>query len=239
MSKKPAASNQVAKSEVPTKGAKPRAGKKTHNRTPPTAGKNPPPPPGPHEGAGAPQDPDKQYRAQYAEDIIEHLKSGDPFEAFGAYLGDKYGKTFAVGRTRLYEWLKDHQDFKDAREIGESYAMRFWYGAGKQGTLGMLRRVAEERVVVNPETGQPVVGPDGKPLTHKKFAPAAFAQNSWRMIMASRFGLYDQKKLEHTGEGGGPIKTQEIPLSKKEKLQEIKNRLGQLDEIGDEDDLEE
>lgn len=176
------------------------------------------PMPGPHPGAGRPPAWQKQFRSDYCIDVIDHLKGGNSFECFGAYLGNKYGLEFAVGRTTLFEWLKAESDFADARQIGEAYGREFWEEMGKSGTLGMLRRVVTEEPMF--ENGQQILDENGEPVMKKTYAPATFSQNSWRMIVSSRFGFHEKRVNEHSGPDGGPIEV--TPVSMEEKIARLR-----------------
>lgn len=58
------------------------------------------------------------YKPEYCEMLKKHMEQGLSFESFGAKIGK--------GRTTLYEWVEEHQDFRDAKQTGEALAMEFF-----------------------------------------------------------------------------------------------------------------
>lgn len=50
-----------------------------------------------------------KYKPEYCGMLIEHMSKMHSFESFGA--------TINVGRNALYEWLKAHAEFQDAKRI--------------------------------------------------------------------------------------------------------------------------
>lgn len=186
---------------------------------------------------GCPPDPWKQYRPEYAKDLVEHMAQGDSFETFGAFLYDKYGPERLVGKNTLYNWVNENQDFANAKQHGAALGQRWWERLGKTGVAGRLQRISKETPVI--KNGQPTYDAQGKLVKLIEYAPAVFAQQTYRLIMASRFGVRETKVVELSGVDGGPIRTQDMAKSPREKLKELREDLETLGLVFDEDDPDE
>jgi hypothetical protein len=57
----------------------------------------------------------EQYKTQYCQMLIDHMKDGHSFASFGAKIDQ--------GRTTLYDWLERHPEFREAKEIAENKAL--------------------------------------------------------------------------------------------------------------------
>lgn len=62
--------------------------------------------------------PPKPYKPEYDELLIDHLSQGYSFESFGGVV--------MVGKTQLYEWVKNHESFSNAKNIGTSASL-LWH----------------------------------------------------------------------------------------------------------------
>lgn len=69
-----------------------------------------------------------EYKPEYAEQLYNHLASGLPFDAFGGVVG--------VCRQTLYNWLRHHVDFQEAKDSGYTASYLFWM---QQGIKGLWR----------------------------------------------------------------------------------------------------
>jgi hypothetical protein len=65
------------------------------------------------------------YRPEFCELLIEHLKKGFSFEAFGAVAD--------CCKATLYNWLDAHPEFLDAKKRGESHSRMKWEEIGMEG----------------------------------------------------------------------------------------------------------
>ena len=52
-----------------------------------------------------------KYKPEYCEELVEFMAQGYPYECFAATIG--------VGRSTLYDWEKEHQEFSDAKKVGK------------------------------------------------------------------------------------------------------------------------
>jgi hypothetical protein len=79
-----------------------------------------------------------EYRPEFCEKLIEHMRFGNSFETFGA-------KVFA-GKQTLYRWLENNEDFRDAKEIGTRLSEQWWERRGKYGLFHPNFKVAAWRL---------------------------------------------------------------------------------------------
>lgn len=79
------------------------------------------------------------YKTQYCEQLISFRGQGYSLTSFAAHIG--------VSRQTLYNWAKEHPEFKEARDIAHSACRLFWEQQGIEG----LWEVTE----YDPETGKP------------------------------------------------------------------------------------
>jgi hypothetical protein len=65
------------------------------------------------------------YRPEFCEMLIEHMRKGYSFDTFGAEV--------FCGNTTLYRWVEQYQDFRDAKEIGTKLSHEWWERQGLKG----------------------------------------------------------------------------------------------------------
>jgi len=65
------------------------------------------------------------YKPEYCEALIAHMKSGLSFECFGAAIG--------VSRDNVYEWAKVHPEFSESKELAKAASLLFWEREGVKG----------------------------------------------------------------------------------------------------------
>lgn len=58
------------------------------------------------------------YKPAYCQQIIQYLAEGHTIKAFAGHIG--------VGLRTVYDWIKQHDEFADAHEIGEAKSLGFW-----------------------------------------------------------------------------------------------------------------
>ena len=73
----------------------------------------------------------RAYKPEYCDMLIQHMSQGLSFDTFGAAVG--------VSKKVLRAWLDAEPDFRDAREIGDSYLLLFWERMGVAGAAGKLK----------------------------------------------------------------------------------------------------
>lgn len=66
-----------------------------------------------------------KYKPKYCKMLIDHMKSGLSFESFGAVID--------VNRDSLFEWVKRHKAFSDAKDVAFEKCRLFWEKKGIDG----------------------------------------------------------------------------------------------------------
>ena len=59
-----------------------------------------------------------KYDPKYCDYLIEHRRMGLTFESFGSIAN--------VSKKTLYTWLDTHEEFLNAKSIGDSHCRLFW-----------------------------------------------------------------------------------------------------------------
>lgn len=72
-----------------------------------------------------------KYRKEYCELLVSHMEGGLSFESFAAEVG--------VIPDTLYEWVKKHPEFSDAKKRGWALSQLFWEKIGIAGATGRIR----------------------------------------------------------------------------------------------------
>lgn len=71
-----------------------------------------------------------KYNPDFCEMLIKHMSEGLSFESFAAVA--------KVNRDTLYEWLKAHEEFREAKAEGLAENLLFYEKTGRAGMLGKL-----------------------------------------------------------------------------------------------------
>ena len=129
------------------------------------------------------------YRPEYCEMLVAHMKGGLSFECFAAVID--------VHPDTVYEWVKVHESFSEAKRVGKIHERLFWERLARGGAAGQLKRTAK---TVTHRDGRVEVTEEP---TNANAALIIFALKNkfpkeWR----------DRKDLEISGKDGGPIKTE-------------------------------
>jgi hypothetical protein len=82
-----------------------------------------------------------KYNPVFCELLIEHGKTGMSFEAFAGQIG--------VVKSTLYEWVKEHPEFSDAKKVAEDYCRYTWEKIGIMGARGLLPGFSAASFVFN------------------------------------------------------------------------------------------
>jgi hypothetical protein len=82
-----------------------------------------------------------QYKEEYCELLIEFMKKGYSFEAFGAEL--------SVAKKTLYLWLDKHPEFVHAKDIATSHSRKFWETIAIEACKGEIKIPAQAVWVFN------------------------------------------------------------------------------------------
>lgn len=71
------------------------------------------------------------YEPKYCAMLEDHMGSGMSFESFSAKIG--------VHRDTLYEWVKVHPEFSDAKKKAHEKCLYFYEAAGVAGMMGKIK----------------------------------------------------------------------------------------------------
>lgn len=71
-----------------------------------------------------------KYDPSFCHALVEHMAKLHSFETFAAKLG--------VGRSSLYRWLEEHEEFRDAKDLGHQIAFQRWEAIGIQAAEGEI-----------------------------------------------------------------------------------------------------
>jgi transposase len=69
-----------------------------------------------------------KYKPEFCELLIECMKKGYSFEAFGSEV--------SISKQTLYDWVERYPEFSDAKNIGLSHARKFWENIAILACLG-------------------------------------------------------------------------------------------------------
>lgn len=139
------------------------------------------------------------YRPELCEKLIAHMAEGGSFTAFAAKAG--------VTRKTLYEWLKDHEEFAFAKEIGTTRSLDYYERLGKALATGQLVRITKEEPVLDKD-GNVVFDPNGNPVTRKEYGPAPANVTAWIFMMKNMHGWRDRQDISilDPGDQGRPLR---------------------------------
>lgn len=132
----------------------------------------------PRYNLGAPT----KYKRQYADDLLEFMCEGYPFDAFPGLLYRKY-KTVTASLELIYGWLEQHPEFSRARQDGEQAGYHWWLNQGRRGMSQQLKRIKKEVYEIDHKTGD-------KKLLTQEWEPAMFQGSVFSMFMRN---LYKDK----------------------------------------------
>lgn len=63
------------------------------------------------------------YRPEHCDELRSHMTSGFSFESFAGRIG--------TCRSILYDWVRDHPEFSDAKKHGQDASLFYWETIGK------------------------------------------------------------------------------------------------------------
>lgn len=61
------------------------------------------------------------YKSEYCPLLVDHMRLGFSFESFSANIPD-----IKVNSDTLYEWVKKHPEFAEAKKKGINCSLKFW-----------------------------------------------------------------------------------------------------------------
>lgn len=146
-----------------------------------------------HLPAGRPS----EFRAEYCDLLISHMKSGGSLEAFAAKI--------PCAIQTLYNWLDAHPEFLEARKAGMGHLTTFYEDLGKMMAAGQLKFLKSEKPMLD-EKGKPVLHPvTGQVMMHREYDHVTGSPAAWIFLTKNLLGWRDKKDIQHSGKDGGPI----------------------------------
>ena len=157
------------------------------------------------------------YRPEYCQQLIDHMRKGGSFEAFGAVV-HKATQT-------LYDWTKAFPEFLEAKKIGLNYSLKFYEDLGKMIAGGQIQRIKRQRPIMDKD-GKPVRGPNGEVLMDVEYEPTTAGQSTWIFMMKNMHRWRDRVDVNHGGqEDAPPISYADLSKDQiKQKMTEILNK---------------
>lgn len=135
-----------------------------------------------------------KYKPEHCDLLIEHMAQGYSFESFGAVI--------KVGRNTLYLWAREIPDFREAKEVGEAMALKFF-----------------ETAIKSASTDQSI---DEKILQHS-FDPKKINVPTMQWFIKNRFhSVYSEKNITVIEGGDKPIQVEKTFDLSKLSLEELK-----------------
>lgn len=141
-----------------------------------------------------PVGPPTKYKPEYCEMLIDHMSEGYSFESFSALI--------RVGRNTTYLWCKEFPEFKEAKEVAEAMALKYFETAIKASSM-------DECI-------------DDK-ILRERFDPKKINVPTMQWFIKSRFhSVYSEKSVTVIEGGDKPVQVEnKIDLSKLS-LEELK-----------------
>lgn len=146
-----------------------------------------------------------EYRPEYCQLLIEHMRQGGSVRTFGAVTNPP------VSRQTVYDWLDRYPAFLDAKNQGEPLAERFWEQLLKSGASGQLKRL-KKRAPMTDKDGNILRDAAGNILFDEEFEAATFNATATIFALKNKFpeAWRDRKEVEVGGKDGGPVRFQEM-----------------------------
>jgi hypothetical protein len=157
------------------------------------------------------------YRPEYCQDLVAHMRKGGSFESFGAVV--------QKSKQTLYDWTKAFPEFLDAKNVGLSHSLKFYEDLGKMIAGGQVQRIKRQSVVKDKD-GKPVVGPDGQVLFDTEYEPTTAGQSTWIFMMKNMHKWRDRADINIGGqEDAPPVSYADLSKDQiKQKMTEILNK---------------
>lgn len=156
-----------------------------------------------------PVGPPSKYKPEFCEQLVEHMSEGYSFESFGALI--------RVGRDTLYRWTREIEDFKEAKQVAEAMALKYFETAIKASSM-------DETI-------------DDQKILREKFDPKKINVTTMQWFVKSRFHyVYSEKNVTVVEGGEKPVQVEnKIDLSKLS-LEELKTLKAIKEKLNDKSD---
>lgn len=137
------------------------------------------------------------FKPEYCEQLLEHMRQGGSFEAFGGVI--------RVAKQTLYNWTELFPEFMDAKKVGNNLSLKYYEDMGKLMSAGQLRRVKKETPMLDKE-GKPMLDGKGNAIMEREYEYGTGAQSTWIFMMKNMHKWRDRVDMNvagQPGEGGG------------------------------------
>lgn len=167
------------------------------------------------------------YRQEYCDMLVKHYQEGGTFESFAAVVDVCYDT--------LYEWVKAHVEFADAKNRGLAKSYKFYLDMGMRIAAGQMRRISKEKPMLD-SNERPITDANGNLVYEKEYAPAIPNAAIWIFIMKNMHGWRDIRNHALSGDGrGSPIPIdipKQSPQERLKELLEMRKALKEIEEHG-------
>lgn len=165
-----------------------------------------------------------KYDPRFCEMLVDHMAAGMMFETFAA-------ECHVTVRT-LDNWIDKYPDFLQAKNLGEPKRLAWWLRGGmaiflddptyQLRLLGVQPFLKKQMITAHPQLGT-------IDTTNEYHVPRGNT-GVYCYLMTNlfrKFGFKNDRRLEHTGKDGGPIKTEskhtDVSLHAEFTLDELKD----------------
>lgn len=126
------------------------------------------------------------YNPDYPAKLREHMKGGNSFESFGALVH--------CSKKTLWNWASAHEEFLQAKKIGETYLCKYYEDMGRMIATGGLKRLVSEEPSFDMD-GKVVYDKDGNIVMKRTWAPAVTNSTAWIFLCKNMLGWRDRREL--------------------------------------------
>lgn len=168
-----------------------------------------------YEHAGQPT----TYNDTYPAALTAHMGQGFSFKSFGAVTKPP------VSERTLYQWVTDHLEFSQAKEVGEVVMENYYIGRAQMMANGQVKVVIRTTPVLD-GNGNPVMDPDpkhaGRALMATDYAVAKVNPVVQCFLMRNLLKWSEKNEVTHKGDKDNPINIRQTRvMDSTERLQEI------------------
>jgi hypothetical protein len=144
-----------------------------------------------------------KYKPEYCDMLIDHMSEGYSFESFGAVI--------RIGKKTMYNWIKDHEEWKEAKDVAEAMALKYFETAIKASSMD---ECIDEKIL------------------REKFDPKKINVTTMQWFIKSRFhSVYSEKNVTVIEGGDKPVQIEKsfnldnLTLEELEQLEKLKAKL--------------
>jgi hypothetical protein len=78
------------------------------------------------------------FKPEYCDMLIAHMREGYSHYSFGAIVG--------VGNSTIEKWVRKHKEFKKAKEIGHTLALKWWETLYRNASAGITTMIVNGKI---------------------------------------------------------------------------------------------